>query len=276
MEMKSDDTRENFEWLVKLLDMEGIDTPRIIVFFRRVEHMSVVFKHVINTLGRKVYVNYKEDGPNDDRNRLIDMFHMKTSDIVKSSICQSYADPCGHIRVVLCTTSFSMGLDVKGVDSVVHYGPANNLEDYLQETGRAGRNPEQKCHAVMIKYKRSTGSKNISLEMKQLECRRRVLLNSFTTEMDSLSPSPDHLCCDNCTQKCRCLCMCLSLDTCECNTCCDFQDTLILSHIKETVNALSSSSDSDVSQASFESDSDFEGYRSRKPNVLYYSDESSD
>ena len=123
--MKSDDTRENFEWLVKLLDMKGIDTPRIIVFFRRVEHMSVVFKHVINTLGRKAYVNYKEDGPNDDRNRLIDMFHMKTSDIVKSSICQSYADPCGHIRVVLCTTSFSMGLDVKGVDSVVHINLQN-------------------------------------------------------------------------------------------------------------------------------------------------------
>ena len=156
--MKNDDTRENFEWLVKLLDMKGIDTPRIIVFFRRVEHMSVVFKHVINTLGsrvlvnskfgvfysnflsltpifgkasieeysktptfledssftpifkilartlgKKAYVNYKEDRPHDDRNRLIDMFHMKTSDIVKSSICQSYADPCGHIRVVLCT-----------------------------------------------------------------------------------------------------------------------------------------------------------------------------
>ena len=79
--MKSDDTRENFEWLVKLLDMKGTDIPRIIVFFRRVEHMSVVFKHVINTLGRKAYVSYKEDGPNDDRNKLIGMFHMKSKKI---------------------------------------------------------------------------------------------------------------------------------------------------------------------------------------------------
>ena len=75
--------------------------------------MSAVFKHVINTLGRKAYVSYKEGGPIDERNRLIDMFHMTTSDIVKPSICESYADPCGHIREVLCTTSFSMGLDVK-------------------------------------------------------------------------------------------------------------------------------------------------------------------
>ena len=93
--------------------------------------MSVTFKHVVNSSGRHAYLDYQEDEKNDDRNRLIDMFHMKTSDVVKSSICKSYEDPAGHIRVVLCSTSFSMGLDVKGVDAVVQYGPANSLEDYI-------------------------------------------------------------------------------------------------------------------------------------------------
>ena len=64
------------------------------------------------------------------------MFHMKTADVVKSAICNSYQNPDGNIRAVLRTTSFGMGLDVKGVDTVIHYGPANNLEDYIQETGR--------------------------------------------------------------------------------------------------------------------------------------------
>ena len=64
------------------------------------------------------------------------MFHIKTADVVKSAICNSYQNPDGNIRAVLRTTSFSMGLDVKGVDTVIHYGPANNLEDYIQETGR--------------------------------------------------------------------------------------------------------------------------------------------
>ena len=161
IDIKCNDVRYNFQWLAELLEKDGINTPRMIVFFRKVEHMSTVFKHLISTLGKKAYINYIEGGQNDDRNRLIDMFHMKTSDVVKSSICQSYEDPAGHIRVVLCSTSFSMGLDVKGVSTVVHYGPANNLEDYIQETGRAGRSPDENCHAILIKYKHSLGSRNI-------------------------------------------------------------------------------------------------------------------
>ena len=115
IDIKNDDVRENFKWLIQLLEKHGISTPRMIIFFRKVDHMSIVYKHVINCLGKMAYHNYQENGRNDDRNRLIDMFHMKTSDVVKSSICKSYDDPAGHIRVVLCSTSFSMGLDVKGV-----------------------------------------------------------------------------------------------------------------------------------------------------------------
>ena len=208
----SDDTRANFKWLIHLLEKHGVNTPRMIIFFRKVEHMSVVYKHVINTLGPKAYINYQNDGANDDRNRLIDMFHMKTTDVVKSSICKSYEDPAGYIRVVLCTTSFSMGLDVKGVDTVIHYGPANNLEDYHQETGRAGRSPSENCHAILMKYKRSLSSKNISQEMKtyvnELACRRRRLLETFSKDTESLSPVPAHMCCDNCTKLCKCICNC--------------------------------------------------------------------
>ena len=131
---------------------------------------------------------------------------MKTTDSVKESICKSYHDEFGSLRVVLCTTSFSMGLDMKGDDRVVHYGLANDLEDYIQETGRAGRNPNNKCHAVPMKYKRCTGSKNISADMKEYgtstTCRRKQLLKPFMhgTDMDSVCPTVSHDCCDTCTK----------------------------------------------------------------------------
>jgi Lhr-like helicase len=51
-----------------------------------------------------------------------------------------------------------MGLDVKGVDTVIHYGPANDIDDYLQESGRAERDPPHECHAIPLKYKRCLGS----------------------------------------------------------------------------------------------------------------------
>ena len=275
IDIKNSDTRENFEWLIQLLEKHGINTPRMIIFFRKVEHMSVVFKHVVSTLGSKAYINYQENGRNDDRNRLIDMFHMKTADVVKSSICKSYEDPAGHIGVVLCTTSFSMGLDVKGVDTVVHYGPANNLEDYIQETGRAGRRLSENCHAILIKYKHSLGSKNISPEMKTYvnvqTCRRSSLLQSFTKDVESVSPVPIHRCCDNCTKFCRCICKCEN-NTCSCEVACGFKNNLVIEYIISTVD--SSSSESDESDIGFSSESDFEGYLLKRPNILQFSDES--
>ena len=263
----TDDVRANFTWLVQLLREKGADTPRMIIFFRKIEHMSTVYKHVIFEL-RQTFTDAEKPGKN---NRFVDMFHMKTTDSVKEAICRSYHEDSGTLRVVLCTTSFSMGLDVKGVDTVVHYGPANNLEDYLQETGRAGRNPNEKCHAVMIKYKRSTGSKNISANMKEFvlssSCRRKRLLRPFTTDLECVTPSIIHDCCDICAKLCKCLCNCS--DTCNCKGLCSVEKGVV-SHYIEKMRQKDSSSSSNEQDSSTEflTDSDFEGYVSKKPQIL--------
>ena len=78
--------------------------------------MSTVYKHVAyeprNSGADKEQL--------DENNRLIDMFHLKTTDSVKESICKSYHDEFGSLRVVPCTTSFSMGLDVKTTSEAIH------------------------------------------------------------------------------------------------------------------------------------------------------------
>ncbi|XP_048237234.1 uncharacterized protein LOC124136953 [Haliotis rufescens] len=71
-------------------------------------------------------------------------------------------------EIVLCSTSFSMGLDLQSVETVIHYGPASNVEGYIQETGRAGRDPEKQAHALLMKFRQClSGRRNISDEMKQ-------------------------------------------------------------------------------------------------------------
>ena len=267
----SDDVRLNFSWLIQLLNEKGIETPRMIIFFRKVEHMSTVYKHVVYELR-----NSSESKQQLDENiRLIDMFHMKTTDSVKESICKSYHDQFGSLRVVLCTTSFSMGLDVKGVNSVVHYGLANDLEDYIQETGRAGRNPNDKCHAILMKYKRCTSSKNISADMKKyvtsITCRRKQILKPFITglDTDSVSSTISHDCCDICTKSCKCLCNCD--DVCGCTVLCSVKLSTISEYMekaKQTHNSSSSSSEGDSTSIDFLTDSDFEGYISKKPQVM--------
>ena len=200
------------------------------------------------------------------------MFHLKTDEVVKDSICQSYQDPNGNIRVILCSTSFSMGLDVKGVDTVIHYGPANDIDDYVQESGRAGRNPLDECHGILLTYKRCLGSQNISKEMKEYvklsSCRRKYILRSFNTSTESKYPI--HLCCDNCRKNCTCSCKCQNESSCVTKACAaDIPG--ILSAILST-KPTSDNDDSDSTNSSFDSD-DFDFHIARKPNVISSSDD---
>ena len=48
----------------------------------------------------------------------------------------------GHIRVIACTPASEMGMNCKGVHHVVHFGPAKNLQCYVQECERAGRDEQ--------------------------------------------------------------------------------------------------------------------------------------
>lgn len=195
---------------------------------------------------------------------------MKTDDEVKENICTNYQNEHGNIRVVLCSTSFSMGLDVKEVSTVIHYGPANDIDDYMQEVGRCGRDETQQSHAILIKYKRCLGSQNITKEMKTYvlsdSCRRVHLLVPFT---DTAAPLlPKHACCDICSIMCKCLCSCNT--ECTCETKCtgvtsSVSEQMVVCSKLPTDTSCSDSSSSDNGSSS--SDSDV-GVISRKPLVL--------
>lgn len=49
----------------------------------------------------------------------------------------------GRLQVLACTSAFGMGIDAPNVRWVYHAGPSPNLESYIQEAGRAGRDGQQ-------------------------------------------------------------------------------------------------------------------------------------
>ena len=60
---------------------------------------------------------------------------------VKDKIANQEAFIRNEIQVIVATSAFGMGVDKKDVRLVVHYDISDSLENYVQEAGRAGRDP---------------------------------------------------------------------------------------------------------------------------------------
>ena len=67
----------------------------------------------------------------------------------------------GQIDVIAATSAFGMGIDKDNVRYVIHYHLSNDLANYLQEIGRAGRDGEQSA-AVLLYV---PGDENLQLNM---------------------------------------------------------------------------------------------------------------
>lgn len=219
------DLYETFKSVIDDIDERQLSATKVMVFCRRKEDMKELFELFSQSLGPKAYVRPQGTEPMDDRTRLFAMYHKKTHDLVKRTIETEFCKENGSVRVVFCTIAFGMGINVKGGNVVMHLGPSSGVDDYLQESGRVGRNNES-AHAILLRYKGCTRSRNITKEMKQYTknetvCRRTLLLKSFTA-----SPTQNkilHTCCDICADQCKCLCAC-GCKECVCEEKCNKSD----------------------------------------------------
>ena len=106
----------------------------------------------------------------------------------------------GTKRVMLCTSGLGAGINYPSVRKVIHYGFAHSLVDWVQETGRGGREGEH-CLCVTIFHPSELGQQR-AVEMQRLyrsgDCRRRVL-NRGINDVETLSCASTHgVPCDVC------------------------------------------------------------------------------
>lgn len=83
------------------------------------------------------------------RERLVEMYHDRVDKQNKDEILASFSEESGCISALIATIAYGMGINCKGIKDVIHYGPPQNLERYLQESGRAGRSADSQCRAVI-------------------------------------------------------------------------------------------------------------------------------
>ena len=191
-----------FKSLINEIEEKGEESTRSIIFCRKMSDVRSLYSLFHRAVG-KSYIGYKD--------RPYAMFHSQTSQVIKDFILASFGDPNGSVRVLIATIAFGMGVDCKGLNNIIHYGPPANMDDYFQETGRAGRDGKQ-SYGTLILYKRCLNSPKISKEMREYTkvsfCRRKQLLKIFgSVEIKQMFPK--HKCCDVCSSTCDC-------DHCDC------------------------------------------------------------
>lgn len=128
-----------------LVDLQSnvYKAKRVIVFCRTVGDVNEVFGSIHAELSQ-LYPTYSE--------RPYAMFHANTEDYIKEFVTNSFSTIHGTVRVLVATIAFGLGIDCKGLQTVIHYGPPASLDDYFQESGRCGRNGKQSV-AVLILYR---------------------------------------------------------------------------------------------------------------------------
>lgn len=188
---------ETFGWLTHDLSTRKKDCPRTLIFCSSIKICADIYTAFLMVLDNSVM-------------EFVNMFHSCTSENVKETIREDMNDDNGNIRVLIATSAAGMGVNYKGVNNVVHYSPPKDMDSFVQQLGRAGRDGSQSLHLLLYNSRHThklEADMKIYIENKD-KCRRLQILESY----DSL-PNVElvkHLCCDICSQNCNC-----SGDCCE-------------------------------------------------------------
>ena len=100
----------------------------------------------------------------------------------------------GKAQVIVATSAFGMGVDKKDVGLVVHYNISDSLENYVQEAGRAGRDPQMQAECFVLYADSDLDKHFILLNQTKLSISeiQQVwkAIKDLTTKRDNVSCSP--------------------------------------------------------------------------------------
>ena len=141
MKTEEKDIVKTFKWKLEEVRERGKHAERLIVLYCRTKaqcnHLYATFEHELK--------------PTNDQERYFAKFHMQTDTDVKNYIMDNFKELESHLRLFFATVAFGMGVDAKNLYNIVHYGPPHDIEEFVQERGRAGRDGKASL-SVLVSY----------------------------------------------------------------------------------------------------------------------------
>jgi len=178
--------------------------PKTLVFCQTIAECSLMYRTLRKLLGEEF--TDPPGFPDFHKHRLVDMYTRASSDDMKKKILVSFMTEGGKLRLLIATSAFSMGVDCPDIQNVVHLGPPSSLVQYVQESGRVGRNGA--FSVALLLY--GTPGKHLQTAMKAYctnttDCRRNVLFKDFMFYNVSEFLDEKCKCCDICSITCTCI-----------------------------------------------------------------------
>ena len=101
--------------------------------------------------------------------------------------------------------AFGMGLNSPNVHTVIHWGAPRQVDMYVQETGRGGRDGHLTNARLYFTPRSSWSSIMKEYYTNSSRCRREILMSVFVENPSCITkPSLLHVCCDVCARACPC------------------------------------------------------------------------
>ena len=120
--------------------------PRVIIFCQRYDDCAALYETVLIALGNEF--TEPVGAPNVTPFLLVDTYTSPTHKTVKVAIVSSFHTAGSQLYVVICT--LCLGVNFPDVRQVIHWGPPSDIEEYMHQTGCAGRDGKLACALVFV------------------------------------------------------------------------------------------------------------------------------
>lgn len=187
----------------KLLEV-SVKYPLTIIYLP-LRWCGFAYKLFENILGKAQY--YPLGSDTSPERRLFAQYHAPQTLAMKEMILAQLTSECSTTRVIFATVAIGMGVDIPGIREIIHVGPPSSVQQYFQETGRAGRDGLPSKAILYYNNRDIAKNRHIGPDMQSYckiedQCLRKFLLDYL--QCGKLCPMIGHSCCSFCSLICQC------------------------------------------------------------------------